>query len=360
MRHFFPKAITFIISLLWVNNAFGQSDSTILKVAVHAHPPYMIQENNEPKWDGISLQLWRQIAEELHLNYTLVAVEKEQQQQALESGEVDILLMSEVSAEQDSLLSYSHFYHTAKVGIATPQDSSLTSVAAAFFSKRFWQIALMLSVLLLIVGALIYLIERRSNDDNFGGERSILKGIGAGFWWAGVTMTTIGYGDKAPVTFVGRAIALLWMLMAMAVTAVLTASLVSAMGGAVGKEVNVPEELKEMKVAALEHSPASAYLKTKGISFEGFTTVEKAIQALENEEVEVVLANVASLKHGIASQNASGIKVQEKPLPQQHYALAQLRTTAQFKAIDNRLLDIIGTEQWQKTLQHFIPEPSKK
>ncbi len=119
---------------------------------------------------------------------------------------------------------------------------SLSRLARAFFNKRFWKIALALSVLLLIVGTIIYFVERGSNEDHFGGDRSFAKGIGSGFWWAGVTMTTIGYGDKAPVTFVGRALALIWMLIAMAVTAVLTASLVSVVMGSSGnKNIEAPE-----------------------------------------------------------------------------------------------------------------------
>ena len=44
------------------------------------------------------------------------------------------------------------------------------------------------------VGSLIWLAERRRNAEQFAEP---LAGIGSGMWFALVTLTTVGYGDKA-------------------------------------------------------------------------------------------------------------------------------------------------------------------
>jgi CubicO group peptidase (beta-lactamase class C family) len=49
------------------------------------------------------------------------------------------------------------------------------------------------------------------NDGRVGEEELLMPGIGIGIWWATVTMTTVGYGDKAPMTPGGRIVGLIWM-----------------------------------------------------------------------------------------------------------------------------------------------------
>lgn len=366
MRIFFMKIFVPLgLMLLLAETGWGQATSTPtfteqkLKVAVHAQPPYIIEGKNNT-WDGISIQLWRELAEKLQLNYELLKVPADSQQHYLQRGEVDVVLLSNVSANKDSLMDYSHFYHSSHLGVAMSQRNDLKDIASAFFSKRFWQIVLMLSALLLIVGSIIYFIERQSNDDSFGGERSIIKGIGAGFWWAGVTMTTIGYGDKAPVTFLGRAVALFWMLIAMAVTSILTAGLVSAMGGSYSKKLSIPEDLKDMKVAAVTNSAEARYLQEENIEFQAFPNLSEAMKAVASEEPEVVVSSVPLLKYTLDNQKSISLKLQEKQLNPQFYALSVREESMLRELMNPAILEIIKTDQWQKQLQRYIPETSDK
>ncbi|MGH3127306.1 MAG: potassium channel family protein [Gaiellaceae bacterium] len=51
--------------------------------------------------------------------------------------------------------------------------------------------------------------------------------IGSGLWWAAQTVTTVGYGDNVPVSFVGRLLAVGVMLVGIGFLTVITAVITS-------------------------------------------------------------------------------------------------------------------------------------
>ncbi|WP_030931843.1 potassium channel family protein [Streptomyces sp. NRRL S-646] len=72
---------------------------------------------------------------------------------------------------------------------------------------------------LLMFGSLAVLsVERESPDGN-------IRTLGDALWWSFTTMTTVGYGDHAPTTGLGRMIAVGLMLSGIALLGVVTANI---------------------------------------------------------------------------------------------------------------------------------------
>jgi voltage-gated potassium channel len=77
------------------------------------------------------------------------------------------------------------------------------------------------TVLVLFVAALAALDAER------GRAGSNIETFGDALWWSFATVTTVGYGDRFPVTTTGRLVAVVLMLAGIALLGVVTASLAS-------------------------------------------------------------------------------------------------------------------------------------
>ena len=74
---------------------------------------------------------------------------------------------------------------------------------------------------LIAVGAVVvFVLEHRQNPEHFGD-------IFDSLWWSVVTYTTVGYGDRFPVTAAGRAFTIAMMFSGLLVTAVVSGTIAS-------------------------------------------------------------------------------------------------------------------------------------
>lgn len=78
------------------------------------------------------------------------------------------------------------------------------------------------SAVLLIYVASLAVLEAERLD-----PRSDITSFGRAVWWAITTVTTVGYGDFAPVTVTGRVVAVLLMIGGISLVGVVTATLAS-------------------------------------------------------------------------------------------------------------------------------------
>ena len=134
-----------------------------------------------------------------------------------------------------------------------------------------------LSVATVTAGALgVYVVERNA-------PHSTITSLGDAFWWAVVTVTTVGYGDVYPVTFEGRLIATVVMIVGIAILGMLISTL-----GAQLLESRIKSQSKK------EENNIKELIKNKIDRIEG----------LQNEEI-ITLLNLISNLHGNLSQSTS-------------------------------------------------------
>ncbi|WP_328996916.1 potassium channel family protein [Kribbella sp. NBC_01245] len=107
------------------------------------------------------------------------------------------------------------------------------------------------SVLLVFIAALAVLDAERGRDG------ATIQNFGDALWWALTTVTTVGYGDRYPVTAAGRVIAAGLMLAGIALLGVVTASLASWLVQRVAEVEEEGHAITRADLAALSAEVAS-------------------------------------------------------------------------------------------------------
>lgn len=132
--------------------------------------------------------------------------------------------------------------------------------------------------LIIIAASIMQFIEGKAQPEQFG---SIMQS----FWWAVVTMTTVGYGDVIPITTTGKVISTFIMLIGVGLVALPAGMLAGRFG----------EELRQRKENL--DSQIKKVLADGPIDTEDYEALEKLADKLEIDP-EDLQRSIAQLKQG--------------------------------------------------------------
>jgi len=337
-------------------DAAAGAEPARLRVGAPERPPYAMQAI-DGSWQGIAIDLWRMIAEEHDLAYDFVRVPRGRMLAAIEGGRLDVALAVDATPRSEAAAELTPAFYVSTLTVASRREVIWWHVLSNVLSIEFLQVMGSLSVLLLVVGALVWLVERRANAAQF--HKRPLLGLGDGFWWAGVTLTTIGYGDKTPKSLAGRAIAMVWMVIGLAVSAALTASVVSATNieGATG--LRIPTDLVDRRVGAVAGSSAAGYLYGQSIAVEEFASLTEAFAALAERRVDAVADGYAAIRFGTASASSS-LVISTSPRDPQYVTMAVRkpetpREVGRLEILRASVLGHITSDGWWRLVTRYLP-----
>ncbi len=184
-------------------------------------------------------------------------------------------------------MEFSQPYFISHTGIAKKKESEIWNYLKNLISWNFISAILILLGVIFIFGFLVWLFERKHNEEEFGKGT---KGILQGFWWSAVTMTTVGYGDKSPRTLGGRVIGLIWMFMAIIMISSLTAGIASSLTVKnMNDEITEVQDLDRFNVTTVGSSSAQELLDLYNIENNSVLNEIEGIDALMAKEANVFI-----------------------------------------------------------------------
>ena len=321
------------------------------RIAVVPVEPLVISEGDDI-YDGLGVSLWEAVAQQADFTYDYVPVDKDSVRGMLRRGAVDLWLAATPRTGSRDTTEHSPIYFASSMAVARRGSNSIVNVITGLFQPAFFGTVAGLSVLLLIIGTIMHFLERKDNEEQFGGK--LAEGIGAGFWWAGVTLTTIGYGDKAPATLGGRAVAMLWMLVGLAVSATLTATIVAlATDGSAAMEL--PEDLRDGTNLAVEGANVVPFLERLDIAHETVPDVGAGVKAVEDERADYLVAPRMELEHYLGA-HSTDLEIQVSRLVPSYYAIGFRPGLPQADTISTLVADVTSSGVWSKWLDQYVPK----
>jgi polar amino acid transport system substrate-binding protein len=326
-----------------------------LIVGTKQAPPFAIKNSNGT-WTGISIDLWRAIATDLGVTYELREFDLTGLLNGVKNGSLDLAVAAlSITAEREKMMDFSHPFHTTGFGIAVPRSAkrSWFGFVRSFFSWEFLQVIGGLLLLLGLVGLLVWLSERKHNWQQFGG--GALRGIGSGVWWAAVTMTTVGYGDKAPLTVRGRVVALVWMFAGLLIISSFIAAITTALTvSQLDSTIRGPQDLAHVWVATLAGSTSEAYLRQRHIALHNYPTPLEGLQAVARGDMDAMVYDAPILRYLVTTELPGKVQVLPAVFERQDYGIALPSGSPLREPINRLLLEKISAPAWKDVLYRYL------
>ena len=298
-----------------------------LKVGGTGTPPFVTKTGSG--FSGISVDVWREVAEENKLTYELIPQESPDEGiRAVDSEAID-LLVGPISITPRRLaipdVNFTQPYFFAKAGVLVPKSPpTLFSRLQVFFGRAVISSVVVLIGVLAAVGTLVWLAERHRNEEAF--PKPAVAGISSGMWFALVTLTTVGYGDKAPVTRMGRTITSIWMVMSLIAVSSLTASLASAftlfLSGAADTPITSAKDLAQRRVAVIQGTSGIRLAESGNMNQVAARNLAAAIEMVNQGQVDAMIFDRPAIRYYLKQNPEMKVKLAPFTLAEETYGFA--------------------------------------
>ena len=330
------------------------ADARELVVGTKDAPPFAMK-NEKGEWSGVSIDLWRRIADQLKLKYRLVEANSVTSLlEGLEAGSFDVAVAAiTVTPAREEQVDFTVPYFHTGTGVAVQVDhlASWMPVIRSIASFGFAQAALALLGLAVFAGFLIWMFEHKANE-GFGG--GVTHGLSSGVWWSTHTMTQRAVGGAVPTTLPGRIVAIVWMIVSVIAIAVFTAGITSALTTKrLHGAVNSVGDLANVRVGVVRGTATEDALSRMRIAYHTIETPAQGFRALQNGTIDALAYDRPILAWMIRKGGLSA-ELTDVTFEPQSYAIALRNDRSLRKHLNVALLEAEQSDWWKDILFRYL------
>ncbi|EHJ09400.1 putative ligand gated channel (GIC family) [Crocosphaera watsonii WH 0003] len=216
------------------------------------------------------------------------------------------------------------------------------TIIKPFFGWAFLSSIILIGLCLFVVGNLLWLAEHNKNSEQF--PKHYLKGVREGVWCALTTFSTVGYGDRYPVTNFGRFVAGSWMLISLVAVTTLTAGIATTLALAFSaqtyRNLQSPSDLKGVRLVTISGSKAVEW----GQYYQGriveVDSLSEGIRKLESNQVDGVLYSRLALEYYLYQNPQLPYGVVDFDIGTQNYSIALTQDNPLTEKLNEQIVSI--------------------
>ena len=325
-----------------------------LQVAVFDRPPYAFKDKSGA-WTGLSIDLWEQIAGHLGIPYDYVEMPLSDVYEKLHAGICDLSLVVAISGERAEEVEFTEPYLFSHGAVVTPHQSvfeTLKALHSYIWNKEVFLILFLMLAGMVVFSLLLVVAERKHEMGHFSGPTT--KGFGSALWFSAVTMTTVGYGDKTPLSAVGRMITFFWMLVGVLLIALFTGTVASSITTAQIQSGMVRfDDLSRFRVGCMEGSRMDLLLKNRGIPAVRYESPEAGLAGFASKKINAYAGDSVSLEYLMTHFFPGKFRMSIIPDSSMIYGFAAKPDLPELSHINRSLLQITLAPDWRTKMERW-------
>ncbi|MDD9180382.1 MULTISPECIES: transporter substrate-binding domain-containing protein [Aliivibrio] len=334
--------------------------NTELKVGTYHCPPFIFHDKSQ-EFEGLSMTLWLRISEIMKVDYSIQNYELDDLLLAAEKGDIDVgVSCISITPDREEHVDFSHSFYETHLAITVKNRGYLDSFISIITNKTLWKALGIFFFVAISVGAFYYFLERKNNDKLY--SMPTKRGRLAEAFILGVLFITKGpFNYFEFKTLSARIMTVLIAMFSTVFIASITAILASSLTlEQLRFDVKGVNDLSKLQVGAKQATTTSLLLTDHSIAHETYPNMRELLVALDNGDVDAIVADDAVLrymiKQGKAKEMFADLVVLPYQLEKQNYGLVLVENSEYEEEINRALLQIRETTEWHQILLEYFTE----